>query len=172
VVRFDGEQQSPVTIAQCRITIQRDCLDRVVVLAFAAAEQGCGCGEVQGDVGLQLGRPDDEGPGGYQYRAPAIGSTCINRSLQRRRIERFAVTFSAEVANVVNTGARVLSARAGGGGRRSAGWAKNGGECRNARDAQPLASGESWRGVVMHKRWVLLCRLGILTGAGEHTCPR
>ena len=89
----------------------------MILLAVAAAQQRAACGDMQGDVALQLHRADDECSGGNQHRSSAIGGAGVDGCLERSRIDRGLVALGAVAANVVDARAQVVVAWGGLGAR-------------------------------------------------------
>ena len=88
--------------------MQRNRVDRVVLLAVGAPQQLALRRQVQGDIAFHLDGPDDEYAGGHQHRAALVVIAGVNRRLHRRGIERGAVACRSEIADVVGLGAEVL----------------------------------------------------------------
>ena len=101
VARLDGEDEGPVAVVKGGIALQWNGVDGVILLAVGAAKQGAAGGDVQSDVALHLDGADDEDAGGDDHRAALIAIARVDRGLQRRGVERDAVAFGSEIADVV-----------------------------------------------------------------------
>ena len=107
VCLLDGEEESPVSVDEGRVTAERDGVYGVVLLAVGAAEEFCGGCDVEGDVAFELSCADEEGAGGDEDGASSIGCAGVDGGLEGGGIEGGAVAFGSVVADVVDAGAVV-----------------------------------------------------------------
>ena len=70
ILCIDAIDQRPVAVLQSRVPLERDGIDRVIVLALTAAQQLTACYDMQRNVALQLQRPDREYAGGTNTVPP------------------------------------------------------------------------------------------------------
>src|SRR5580698_6032430 len=101
----DGEEKSPVSIVQGRVTGEGDCIYGVVVGPRAAAKENRGGCEVESDVTAQFDGADAEESSGHEYGAASVRVTSVNGRLDGGGVQRGAVTLCAKRCDVVDAGA-------------------------------------------------------------------
>jgi hypothetical protein len=109
VLCVDGEEKGIVAVFEGRVAGERDCVDRVILLAVAAAEYFSYGGDVEGDVAAKLDGADGEGSGGDKNRSASVAVTRIDCGLKGCCVEGDAVSLCAVASYVVDASAEIHS---------------------------------------------------------------
>ncbi len=142
VLGVDGINQSDVSVSQRRIAGQRHGVHVVILFAIGGAEQSSARRDVQRHVAFQFNHADDKHARGHENRAALVMMTRINRRLHRRGVERLAVAFRAEIANIIDSDRCVAGQFGGGPSCGQQARAYGSGDGGGGSQSQPFATGK------------------------------
>lgn len=109
ILRVHGKDEADVAVAKGCISVEGDGASRVVLLAVGTAKQLALRGNMERNVALHLHCSDDEYTRGHENRSAQVLIARINRRLHRGCIQRLAITFCAEIADVVSARSEVCA---------------------------------------------------------------
>ena len=108
VLCIHSEEQSPVAVVERCVAVQRNCVDRMVLLAVSTAQQGSRGRDMKCHVALQFYGADGECSRWNQDCSTAVACAGVDCSLNCSRIDGGLIALGAVGTDVVDASAQVV----------------------------------------------------------------